>query len=98
MQDFQVAISQAPLLCLAHRYVLCSLRPPGLQHVKASLSITNFQSLLKLMSIELVHCHPTISSSVPPSPPALYFPASGYFTYINHHLLLVAKVLYIFFM
>ena len=58
MQDFQVAISQAPLLCLAHRYVLCSLRPPGLQHIKASLSITNSQSLLKLMSIAIQPSHP----------------------------------------
>ena len=31
-----------------------SLRPHGLQHRQASLSITNFQSLLRLMSIELV--------------------------------------------
>ena len=36
---------------------------------QASLSITNSWSLLKLMSIELV-MHPTISSSVIPSPPA----------------------------
>ena len=31
-----------------------SLRPHGLQHSRLSLSITNFRSLLKLMSIELV--------------------------------------------
>ena len=31
-----------------------SLQPHGLQHARASLSITNSQSLLKLMSIELV--------------------------------------------
>ena len=42
-----------------------SLQPHGLQHCEASLSITNSQSLLKLMSIELVMlsnhpilCHP----------------------------------------
>ena len=42
-----------------------SLRPHGLQHCQASLSITNSQSLLRLMSIELVMssnhlilCHP----------------------------------------
>ena len=42
-----------------------SLRPHGLQHVRPSLSITNSQSLLKLMSIEsvmpsnhLILCHP----------------------------------------
>ena len=31
-----------------------SLQPPGLQNAKASLSITNSRSLLKLISIELV--------------------------------------------
>ena len=74
MHDFKVAISQAPLLCLAHRYVLYSLRPHGLQHVKASLSITNFQSLLKLMSVEsvmssihLVLCCPLLLPSIFPS-------------------------------
>ena len=42
-----------------------SLRPHGLQHGQASLSITNSQSLLKLISIKLVMpsnhlilCHP----------------------------------------
>ena len=48
-----------------------SLRPHGLQHARASLSITNSQSLLKLMSIESVMlsnhvnlCHPLL---LPPS-------------------------------
>ena len=48
-----------------------SLRPHGLQHVKASLSITNSWSLLKLLSIQLVMpsnhlilCHPLL---LPPS-------------------------------
>ena len=46
---------------------------------QASLSITNSQSLLKLMSIEL-WCHPTISSSVIPFSSRLQsFPASGSF-------------------
>ena len=46
---------------------------------QASLSITKWQSLLKLMSIELV-CHPTISSSVVPFSSHLQsFPASGSF-------------------
>ena len=35
-------------------FVSNSLRPHGLQHRQASLSITNFRSLLSLMSIELV--------------------------------------------
>ena len=44
-----------------------SLRPHGLQHTKASLSLSICQSLLKLMSIELVMpshqlilCHPLL--------------------------------------
>ena len=46
---------------------------------QASLSITNSQSLLKLMSIES-WCHPTISSSVVPFSSHLQsFPASGSF-------------------
>ena len=46
---------------------------------QASLSITNSQSLLKLMSIESVF-HPTISSSVVPFSSCLQsFPASGSF-------------------
>ena len=51
-----------------------SLRPHGLQPV------TNFQSLLKLMSIDW-WCHPTISSSVIPFSSCLqYFQASGSFS------------------
>ena len=45
---------------------------------QASLSITNYQSLLKLMSIELV-IHPVISSSVIPFFGLRSFPASGSF-------------------
>ena len=46
---------------------------------QASLCITNFWSLLKLMSIES-GCHPTISSSIVPSSFHLQsFPASGSF-------------------
>ena len=48
-----------------------SLQPPGLQHARSPLSITNFQSLLKLMSIEsvtpsnhLILCRPLL---LPPS-------------------------------
>ena len=48
-----------------------SLQPHGLQHGQVSLSITNFQSLLKLMSIEsvmlsnhLIFCRPLL---LPPS-------------------------------
>ena len=54
------------------------LWPHGLQHIKASLSITNSQSLLKLMSIEFGWWrHPTISSSVVPFSSRLQsFPAS----------------------
>ena len=55
---------------------LCKLMVAARQ---ASLSITNSQSLLKLMSIEL-WCHPTISSSVIPFSSCLQsFPASGSF-------------------
>jgi len=47
---------------------------------QASLSITNSQSLPKLMSIESWWCHPTISSSVIPFSSRLQsFPASGSF-------------------
>ena len=47
---------------------------------QASLSLTNPWSLLKLMSIEVVRCHPTISSSVIPFSSCLQsFPASGSF-------------------
>ena len=47
---------------------------------QASLSITNSQSLLKLMFIEWVICHPTISSFVIPFFSCLQFlPASGSF-------------------
>ena len=49
---------------------------------QASLFITNFQSLLKLMSIESVmpSNHPTVSSSVVPFFSCLqFFPASGSF-------------------
>ena len=50
---------------------------------QASLSITNSQSLLKLMSIEW-WCHPTISSSVIPFSSCLQsFPALGSFPIIN---------------
>ena len=45
---------------------------------QASLSITNSQSLLKLMSIKS-RCHPTISSSVIPFSRLQSFPASGSF-------------------
>ena len=45
-----------------------------------SLFITKSQSLLRLMSIESVWCHPTISSSVIPFSSCLQsFPASGSF-------------------
>ena len=54
-----------------------SFRPHGLQH--ASLSITNFWSLLKLISSELA-CHPIVLFSVIPFSSCLQsFPASGYF-------------------
>ena len=47
---------------------------------QASLSITNSQSLLKLMFIESRWCQPTISSSVVPFSSCLQsFPASGSF-------------------
>ena len=47
-----------------HSVASDSLGPHGLQHAKPPLSITNSQSLPKLMSIELVM--PAISSSVIP--------------------------------
>ena len=62
-----------------------SLQPHGLKPHQASLSITNSQSLLKLMSIELVmpSNHPILFCP-PPPPPAFSsclqsFPASGSF-------------------
>ena len=42
---------------------------PWTAALQASLTITNFWSLLKLISLKLV-IHPTVSSSVTPSPPA----------------------------
>ena len=51
-----------------------SLRPHELQHAKASLSITNSRSSLKLMSIEsvmpsnhLILCRPLLLPPIPPS-------------------------------
>ena len=61
---------------LSHVQLFATPRTVALQ---ASLSITNTQSLLKLMSIESV-MHPTISSSVIPFSSHLQsFPASGSF-------------------
>ena len=63
----------------SHPVLSSSLRPRGLQHGQASLSITNPWSLLKLISIEsvilsnhLILCHPLL---LLPS----IFPASGSF-------------------
>ena len=53
---------------------------PWIAARQASLSITNSWSLLKLMSIELVSCHPTISSSVVPFSCLQSFPVSGSFS------------------
>ena len=51
---------------------------PRTEAHQASLSLTNRWSLLKLMSITLVWCHSTISSSVIPFSSHLqFFPASG---------------------
>ena len=57
-----------------HSVVSNSLQPYGLQHTRPSLSITNSQSLLKLMSIEsvmpsnhLILCHPLLLPSIFPS-------------------------------
>jgi len=56
---------------ITHSVMSDSLRPHGLQHVQASLSITNSQSLLRLMPIEsvmpsnhLILCRPFL---LPPS-------------------------------
>ena len=58
----------------SHSVVSNSLRPHGLHGPHASLSITNSQSLLKLMSIEsvmpsnhLILCRPLLPSSIFPS-------------------------------
>ena len=42
------------LLLFSHSVMSDFLQPHGLQHAKASLSLTIYQSLLKLLSIELV--------------------------------------------
>ena len=56
---------------------VCLFVTPWTAVRQASLSITNFQSLLKLMSMR---CHPSISSSVVPFSSCLQsFPASGSF-------------------
>ena len=49
-----VLVSSRLLLFFSHSVISDSLRPNGLQQRQVSLSITNTQSLLKLMSIELV--------------------------------------------
>ena len=73
------------LLLFSRRMVPDSLWPPWTAACQASLSITNTQSLLKLMSIESLMpsnhwCHLTISSSVIPFSSCLQsFPASGSF-------------------
>ena len=51
---------------------------PGTAAHQASLSITNFRSLLKLVSMSR-WCHPAISSSVVPFSCLQSFPASGSF-------------------
>ena len=61
----------------SHSVVSDSLQPHGLQH--AYLSITNSQSLHKLMSIELVMSSNLSSSVVPFSSHLQSFPASGFF-------------------
>ena len=70
----------------SHSVMSSSLRPHGLQHSQASLSITNSQSLLKLMSIEsvmpsnhLVLCR-TFSSCLRSFPASGSFPRSVFFT------------------
>ena len=61
------------------RSVMTDSATPWTAAHQASLSITNSQSLLKLMFIES-WCHPTISSSVIPFSSFLWsFPASGSF-------------------
>ena len=71
---------------LNHLAVSDSLRPQGLQHARASLSITNSWSLLKLMSIELVMpsnhlilCHP-LSSCLQSFPALESFQMRQFFT------------------
>ena len=54
----------------SHSVVSDSLRPHELQHAKASLSITNSQSSLKLMSIESVMPSSHLILCLSPSPPA----------------------------
>ena len=56
---------------------VCLFVTPWTAACQASLSITNSRSLLKLMSIKLVVCHPTISSSVIPF--SIAFNLSGSF-------------------
>ena len=73
----------------AHTHCVLSVQFSSVSHVRvsatpwtaahqASLSITNSQSLLKLMSIKS-GCHPAISSSVIPFSCLQSFPASGSF-------------------
>ena len=46
--------SNGNLVQFSHSVIFNSLQSQGVQHAKASLSITNSQSLLRLMSIESV--------------------------------------------
>ena len=79
--SFQFSSVQFSLSVVAN-----SLQPHESQHTQASLSITNSQSSVKLMSIEsvmpsshLILCHPLLL--MPPIPPASkFFPMSQLFT------------------
>ena len=80
-QNFQLASVQASVyqfssVRFSHSVVYNSLQPHELQHAMLQLSITNSQSLLKLMPIELVMpsshlilCHPLLF--LPPIPPSI---------------------------
>ena len=82
---YQLSYQGSPFLCIAHGIICDSVQfscsvisDPWTTAHKASLSITNSWSFLKLPSSQW--CHPTISSSVIPFSSCLQsFPASGSF-------------------
>ena len=70
------SLSQALSVQFSHSVMFDSLRPHELQHARPPLSITNFRSSPKLMSIEsvmpsshLILCHPLLL--LPPIPPSI---------------------------
>ena len=77
---FMVWATKKGCCCLIAQCCLTLCNPHGVAACKASLSLTIYWNLLKLMSLNQ-QCHPTISSSVAPPPIAFSF-SQGIFQWI----------------